>query len=401
MRDYDIILYTLFPTDNIYSSVSLSMAKEFAKNNRVFYVNKPYSVKDFVANLNNKKVRERAPKLLTNQIQYETIEKIPQNFVAATPTLSLPINWLPVGKTYNYLQDYNRSVVLKTVKKFIKDYKIKKYIYLNCYNPYGAAVLPKSYGAALNVYQSIDDISQNDYTVKHGLNLENEAIKQADVTLVTSKELWNLKSKISKDTFILNNAVDNTVFKRTLTETFLKPKELEGRTGKVVGFIGNLDELRVNYPLIKKAALAHSDKTFLFVGPLNNTEYLELGLPDIPNIIFAGGKNLYELPQYLQHMDCCLIPFLCNTLTKSIYPLKINEYLSGGKPVIATNFSEDIQSFKDQIYLADSDDAFVKLIDEALSPQSEQATKDRIALAESNTWTARISQFWDIMTPYL
>ena len=31
---------------------------------------------------------------------------------------------------------------------------------MNCYNPYGAAVLPKSYGAALNVYQSIDDISQ-------------------------------------------------------------------------------------------------------------------------------------------------------------------------------------------------------------------------------------------------
>lgn len=401
MGDYDIILYTLFPTDNIYSSVSLSMAKEFAKSNRVFYVNKPYSVKDFVGNLNNKKVRERAPKLLTNQIQYETLEKIPQNFVAATPTLSLPINWLPVGKTYNYLQDYNRSVVLKTVQKFIKDYKIKKYIYLNCYNPYGAAVLPKSYGAALNVYQSIDDISQNNYTVKHGLNLENEAIKQADVTLVTSKELWNLKSKISKDTYILNNAVDNTVFKRTLTETFPKPPELAGRTGKVVGFIGNLDELRVNYPLIKKAALAHPNKTFLFVGPLNNTEYLTLGLPDIPNIIFAGGKNLYELPQYLQAMDCCLIPFLCNTLTRSIYPLKINEYLSGGKPVIATNFSEDIQSFKDQIYLANSEEAFVQLIDKALAPQNQQVIKDRIALAESNTWTARINQFWEIMNKYL
>ncbi len=401
MKDYDIILYTLFPTDNIYSSVSLSMAKEFAKNNRVFYVNKPYSVKDFVGNLNNKKVRERAPKLLTNQIQYETLEKIPKNFVAATPTLSLPINWLPVGQTYNYLHNYNRSIVLKTVRKFIKDYQIKKYIYLNCYNPYGAAVLPKSYGAALNVYQSIDDISQNDYTVKHGLSLENEAIKQADITLVTSKELWNLKSKISKDTHILNNAVDNSVFKRTLTETFPKPPELAGRTGKVVGFIGNLDELRVNYPLIKKTALAHPDKTFLFVGPLNNTEYLTLGLPDIPNIIFAGGKNLYELPQYLQAMDCCLIPFLCNTLTRSIYPLKINEYLSAGKPVIATNFSEDIQSFKDQIYLADTEAAFVQLIDKALESQSQQVINDRIALAESNTWTARINQFWGIMEKYL
>ena len=99
--------------------------------------------------------------------------------------------------------------------------------------------------------------------------------------------------------------------------------------------------------------------------------------------------------------SCCLIPFLCNTLTKSIYPLKINEYLSGGKPVIATNFSEDIQSFKDQIYLADTEEAFVQLIDKALAPQSEQVIKDRIALAESNTWTARINQFWDIMDKHL
>lgn len=401
MGEYDIILYTLFPTDNIYSSVSLSMAKEFAKNNRVFYVNKAYSVKDFMVNLNNQKVRERAPKLLTNRIQYETLEKIPNNFVAATPPLSLPINWLPKGKTYDVLHRYNRSIVLKTVQKFIKDYGIKKYIYLNCYNPYGAAVLPKSYGAALNIYQSIDDISQNGYTVKHGLQLENEAIRQADITLVTSKELWNIKSKISKDTYILNNAVDNSVFKRTLSEQFPKPKELKGRTGKVVGFIGNLDELRVNYPLIKKAALAHPDKTFLFVGPLNNTEYLTLGLPDLPNVIFAGGKNLYELPQYLQYMDCCLIPFLCNTLTRSIYPLKINEYLTAGKPVVATNFSVDIQSFKEQIYLAESEEAFVQLIDKALQPQTEEKIRQRIALAESNTWTARIEQFWKIAEPYL
>ena len=401
MGEYDIILYTLFPTDNVYSSVSLSMAKEFAKNNRVFYINKPYSVKDFVLNVNNKKVRERAPKLLTNRIQYETLEKIPNNFVAATPTLSLPINWLPAGKTYDYLHNYNRHVVLKTVEKCIRDYSIKKFIYLNCYNPYGAAVLPKSFGATLNVYQSIDDIAENDYTRKHGLKLENEAVREADVTLVTSQELWNLKSQVSKDTYIMNNAVDNSVFRRTMSETFPQPEELANRTGKVVGFIGNLDELRVNYPLIRKAALAHPDKTFLLVGPLNNTEYLELGLPDLPNVIFTGGKNLYELPQYLQYMDCCLIPFLCNTLTRSIYPLKINEYLTAGKPVISTNFSVDIRSFRDHIYLADDEETFVKLIDTALLPQPAGIVQNRIALAESNTWTARIAQFWKILDPYL
>ncbi len=401
MGEYDIIYYTLFPSDNIYSSVSLSFSKEFAKNNRVFYVNKPYTIKDFVGNWQNEKVKERASKLLRNQAHYEGVSTIPDNFIAATPPLTFPINWLPPGTMHRGFEKYNRKVVLKTVQKLIKDYNIKKYIYLNCYNPYGAAVLPESFNPALNVYQCIDDISQDGYTVKHGLHLENEAIKKADVTLVTSKELWNLKSKLSSETHILHNAVDPAVFRRVLEEKFDRPKELAGRTGKVVGFIGNLDHLRVNYPLLKKAALHHSDKTFLFVGPLNNTEYLEIGLPDLPNVIFTGGKNLYELPAYLQHMDCTLIPFLCNTLTKSIYPLKINEYLAAGKSVVATSFSEDIAGFKEYIYLADTEEAFIQQIDSALFPQTKEQIQQRVDCANSNTWKARVSQFWNIIDQYI
>jgi len=121
----------------------------------------------------------------------------------------------------------------------------------------------------------------------------------------------------------------------------------------------------------------------------------------VPNVIFTGGKNLYELPAYLQHMDCTLIPFLCNTLTKSIYPLKINEYLAAGKAVVATNFSEDISGFKEDIYLADTEEAFIHQIDAALTPQTDEQIQKRIDCANSNTWTARVSQFWKIIDQYI
>jgi len=214
-------------------------------------------------------------------------------------------------------------------------------------------------------------------------------------------KIWNLKSKVSPNTHILHNAVDPTVFKSVLTEQFERPKELAGRTGKVVGFIGNLDHLRIDYHLIKKAALHHKDKTFLMVGPLNNTTYKEIGLTEIPNIIFTGGKNLYDLPQYLQYMDCTLIPFLCNTVTKSIYPLKINEYLAAGKSVVATNFSEDINGFNEHIYLADSAEAFIQLIDTAIAPHSKAQIQKRIDKADSNTWTSRVQEFWDLVERYV
>ena len=92
-----------------------------------------------------------------------------------------------------------------------------------------------------------------------------------------------------------------------------------------------------------------------------------------------------------------LIPFRKNTLTKSIYPLKINEYLAAGKAVIATHFSEDIYSFRDVAYVVDTDDEFIQTIDRAIAENSEEKKQARIKVAEQNTWTARVERFWEII----
>jgi len=137
------------------------------------------------------------------------------------------------------------------------------------------------------------------------------------------------------------------------------------------------------------------------VGPLNNTIYKEIGLDQMPNVIFTGGKSIEALPPYLRYFDCAIIPFNCNTLTKSIYPLKINEYLAAGKAVISTNFSPDIEGFKSQLFLANTDDEFVQMIDPAVAESTEQQIASRLATAKTNTWRARIEQFWDFVNPRL
>lgn len=133
------------------------------------------------------------------------------------------------------------------------------------------------------------------------------------------------------------------------------------------------------------------------VGPVNSLEPSEIGLDRLPNVVFVGPKKLADLPRFVQHMDVVLIPFLLNKLTASIYPLKINEYLAAGKPVISTSFSADIRSFSDVIYLAESHDDFQKLIEKALSENDAERVSARVAVANSNTWTARIAQLWEIV----
>ena len=401
-KDLDIIYFTLFPWDNAYSSVSLSFTREFAKNNRVFYINHPYSVKDFIGNLNDPLAKQRTPALLKDQMRYEKIPGLPDNVIGVHPPLTLPVNWMADGVAYKKLMQYNNNKVLKTIKKVIKDYNITNYLYLNCYNPYYAGVLPRdSFSPVLNIYQCIDDMMEESYTAKHGHRLEEEVISQSDVTVVTSKNLWKLKSPLNPNTYVLHNAVDINIFRTAVEETFPRPAEIANVDTKIICFTGNMDPNRIDYNLLKSIAVKHSDKTLLLVGPINSDTYTQVGLDKIPNIISTGSKNIKELPKYLQHSDCTIIPFLCNKLTASIYPLKINEYLASGKPVISTSFSEDIRGFRDVIYLAESESDFLHLIDRAIDEDNHAKHLERIEVANQNTWTARVNQFWDIVDKHM
>ncbi len=395
----DIVFFTLFRSDNVYSSVSLSMAKELAKRHRVFYVNHPYSVKDAFSGwrAGDPALRQRLPAMLKGQVH---VEHLQHNLTVFQPRMTLPINWMPPGKVYDFFKKQNDRRVLQAIRVALQSFDVHDFVYINCYDPFFVGSLPDSFGARLGIYHCIDDISQNPYTAKHGVRLERAAAAEADLTFVTSTNLKKLLQPYARNIETFFNAADISVFSRVRTEKFPRPPELAGRTGAVIGFVGNMDELRVDYPLIKAVAEAHPDKTLLLVGPVNSPEPHTLGLDRMPNVVFAGPRRLDELPPLLQHMDVALIPFLLNTLTRSIYPLKINEYLAAGKPVVSTSFSDDIRSFGDVIYLSESPDAFVRNINRAIAEHNPERENARVQVAESNTWTARIAQLRDIAERY-
>ena len=397
----DILIFTLFRTDNPYSSISLSMAKELAKGHRVFYVNHPYTLKDCWTERRDPILQKRLPKMLLGRTAYEVPPlAIPHNFTAAQPPATLPIGWLPRGPLFRFFQWINNGITLRSIRKVLRDNGVRDFVFINCYDPYYAGSLPARFGARLNIYHCIDDIRENPYSAKHAAALEDEAIRRADVTFVTSTNLFRLKRPLTDRLETYFNAADVAVFRQVLTKKYDRPPELSGRPGKVIGFVGNLDELRIDYPLLKQTAEAHPEKTLLLVGPVNSPELAQIGLDRLPNVVLAGPRRLDDLPQYVQHMDVVLIPFLLNTLTASIYPLKINEYLAAGKPVVSTSFSDDIRSFGKVIYLGESHGAFTGLIEKAVSEDNPEKIAARTAVADSNTWAARIEQLWEIVEKY-
>ncbi len=392
----DIVYYTLFPWDMPYSSVSLSLAGELKKTSRVFYVNHPYTFKDVLTRAGEPLTRKRAAAMLSGTTFYEEIPGHPE-MTGVQPPAVMPINWLNEGKTFNSLYEWNRKRVLGSIRELLSKYRLENFIYLNCYNPYYAGVLPKGYGQLLNIYQCIDDMQEETYTARHGARLERQVIQSADMVLTTSRGLLDKCRAINPDSHPLFNAANTAIFETAQSQFYPKPQELMGLQGKLIGFTGNLDPHRIDYQLLKKVALHHSDKHLILVGPVNSDEPQRIGLDQLPNVHFTGGRHITELPAYLQYFDVVLIPFRLNKLTASIYPLKINEYLAAGKPVVSTPFSEDIRDFREAIYLADDQETFLTAIDRAIADDNKSRIAQRQEKARNNTWEERARQFWQLV----
>ncbi len=381
-KNIDIVCMSLSRWDAAISSPSVSIAKEFAKTNRVFFITHPYTWKDVVAG--NAKDNPRQ-KLAEN------------NIVVIDPPVVLPVNFLPAGALYNFFWRINQRTLYKTLRNILRENNVSEYIFINFFDPYFLAEIPPDIRPLRYVYQCMDDMSQVAYTRRHGVQLENEIIRRADLVLCTSRELTRLKSQISDNVRFHPNAADYELFHTAATKTLKRPADLDFGSKKIIGFTGSV-EYRSDFMLLKKIASRHPDKILFFVGPVQGTEYIAAGLTEMPNVVFAGPRHISELPAYLQYFDCCIIPYKRNVLTASIYPLKVNEYLAAGKPVVATPFSDDIRSFSDVLYLADTHEEFCELINKAMAEDDENKKAARYKAAASNTWSERIRQFWEFLT---
>ena len=60
---------------------------------------------------------------------------------------------------------------------------------------------------------------------------------------------------------------------------------------------------------------------------------------------FLGGKPSKSLGAYPQHFDVCLMPYVIDDYTRYVYPLKMHEYLAGGRPVVSSPI-RSVEDFK-------------------------------------------------------
>jgi len=268
-------------------------------------------------------------------------------------------------------------------------------IVINALNPFYGRYLSGTLGEDLHAYYCYDEIAQAPWTARHGPHDEAAFLPQVDLVITTSEALRRTRTEAHPHTFLVRNGVDYELFQQGRRKRGFQPS---AGTPKCVGYVGSLDG-RVDYDLLSSLIHSCPEYLFRFVGRVVDEDAAS-GLAALPNVEILGPRPVGELPALMVPMDVCIIPFVCDEFTRSIYPLKINEYLAAAKPVVMTPFAE-LTEFNGLVDVASTFPAFAQALRRVVSLDSEDARQARQTRAKANSWQHRATELGAILAAHL
>src|SRR5262249_42465060 len=211
---------------------------------------------------------------------------------------------------------------------------------------------------------------------------EKEFVRETNVLVVTGAELEKKFEAQGLHPVLARNGADYPFFAKATANHLL-----DGVPRPIIGYFGAIADW-IDLDLVYEVARQRPQYSFVLIGQVFGRDVS--ALESLGNVRLLGNKPYAEIPGYLHGFDACLIPFLINQVTKATDPVKMYEYFSLGKPVVATNMAELAQC-GDLVYLAMDAEDFARKLDVALSEKDATLSARRIEFAMANTWSSRVA----------
>lgn len=249
------------------------------------------------------------------------------------------------------------------------------------------------------IYEYIDEL---EIFGGYGPEMEEDHLrflKEADVSVCTATKLYNQAAPLAKNPLLSPNAGDYAFFAKTdtyeinpLIRDLVKPYQC------VIGYYGALASW-FDYEMVKTVARMHPEWLFLLVGVDYDGTIHKNGLEAFENIVYIPPQPYTELPSFLKAFDVASIPFVINEITLSTSPVKLFEYMAGGKPIIASKMPECLKYESVRTYA--SAEEFCSIIETYQAMGKDDPYWDLLKKdALDNTWDARSEEIIQALNKY-
>jgi glycosyltransferase involved in cell wall biosynthesis len=281
------------------------------------------------------------------------------------------------------------SCRLRKIKSLLAAMGIKR-IVLYLWRPQFGSYLGRL-NAELTCYQIGDEYTFSDIDLPIP-ETEKRVLKNADIVFITSKTLLEKKGKLNPETYYLPNGVDFNHFRAVTQSHNPAPPEFKSIPKPRIGYVGYIKQ-QLNLRLLHEIAQKRKDWSVVLVGPVHRGHRSIRADYDLlhgdNNVFFLGPKKPKDLPRYINEMDVCLMNYRKTGYTRYIYPLKLHEYFSCGKPIVATCL-DNLKEFGELLYFAEGLEDWIAKIQSALRESDPAIQRKRIAVAKENDWENRV-----------
>jgi glycosyltransferase involved in cell wall biosynthesis len=386
LKNENIVCVSYTMWEGPYTKSVVQLMSLLARDNRVLFAEYPFTIKDAIWGLLGrndapaKRILGLAPRLEVKNTSFDT-----EVYDWVAPPV-LPTNFIRNESLFRALNSFNAWLFRVSLMRTLKRLGMTNIVNVNAYNCYFGIPLIGKMNEKANVYYCYDGM----VTDRHGnraLVLDEEFSRKADSIIVTSDFLQKQKSEWNSRVDTVKNGVDFPVF-----VTAAKTHPYFERIRKKVGYIGSVDQ-RFDIEKVEFAVQNLPEIDFEFVGDVRNAKVKEV-LSVYPNVKFLPPVAPNEVPKLLSDCDAGMIPYIADEINKNVYPLKLNEYLAVGVPVVLTRFA-DLPEFEEIAAFAGSKEEFMLMILNCINFDSPEKIAARIEFAKANSWENRAKQFGD------
>jgi glycosyltransferase involved in cell wall biosynthesis len=284
----------------------------------------------------------------------------------------------------------NRWLLRRQVKRAARKLGMKQPI-LWAYVPQAEDVIDVL-DPSLVVYHCVDDVAaQKGVDADSFREAEERYARRADLVLASAPALTERMRTLSDHVLYAPNVADTGTFATALDPGPVDPG-IDALPHPRLVFQGAIVATKLDVQLLAEVAKLRPEWSIVLVGPRGAGDPTgDLSpLDNAPNIHMIGPRPANDLPQVLRGADIGLIPYAINDLTRSVFPMKVYEYLAAGLPVLATALPA--LDGVDAIETVGSAEELVAAAERELAADSSGVRQARSKDAASHSWEARLEE---------